>query len=213
MTPARAIGPPAMGDVSWADNWTLGQGTLHGEIMHAESRAVWLAQEPLTIERFDALELPEGFVRSGIGESVADVAYFGRSPGADDDGPLETMQVGGVRFARVARPGEPEPGFRGVLVLPVEKFHRVLFAAGRTIEVMDCGDGADYVPLVANARMPGAPPGDPGRSAVPRALPGGWSVRTLTLDADLLVDLPCPTRAVFFFRRGESFQGPVRLGL
>ena len=46
----------------------------------------------------------------------------------------------------------------------------------------------------------------------PRLLPEGWSVRQVHLDSDLVVDLPCPTRAAFFWSSGDSFQGPIRLG-
>lgn len=210
MSNATAFDLLSLGNLAWTDNWTHGAGTVHGEILHQESRSVWLAQEATTPAAFDALELPDGFLKTGIGESVADVAYFRRSPGAASDGPLETFDVGGMRFARVAVPGVPEPGFRGVLVMPVEKHHRVLYAAGRTLEIMDCGDGRDYVPLMANAAMPGMPPRTDPR---PRVLPPGWKVRSVILAADLVVELPCPTRITLFSRTGESFQGPVRLGL
>jgi hypothetical protein len=97
----------------WSDNWTHGAGTLHMEIMHVASRSVRLAQAAATGVQYDALAPPEGFAKTGIGSSVANLAYFPRSPGADRDGPLETIDVGGVRFSRVARPGSPEPGLRG----------------------------------------------------------------------------------------------------
>jgi hypothetical protein len=195
------------GRPDWTDNWTLGAGLLRMELMHPASRSVWLAQEPVTDADFDALAPPDGFVKSGIGRSVADAAYFRRSPGAERDGPLETRVLGGLRFSRVARPGAPEPGFPGVLVLPVFKHHVVLYRAGRPLDVMSFGDGFDYVPLVAEARGVG---GAARRAAGP--LPGGWSRRTLRLERDLVVELPNPAR-VAFFPDGDSFQGPVRLEL
>jgi hypothetical protein len=197
---------------AWSDNWTHGAGTLHLEILHVASRSVWLSQEAVTDATFDALVPPEGFVKTGVGASVADVAYFRRSPGADRDGPVETLEVGGLRLARVARAaGAPEPGLPGVRVFPVDKHHVLLFRAGRMLEIMDLGDGFDYVPLVVGAR--GAITGDrPSANPRPRALPEGWSVRTLRLERDLVVELPNPTR-VAFFAGGDSFQGPVRLEL
>lgn len=200
--------PRSLGESAWPDNWTRGAGTLHLEILEPATGAVWLAQRPITQTHAASLQLPEGFVVSGIGEAVADLAYFRRSPGATADAPLITREIDGIRFAYVARPGSPEPGFTGVLVIPVEKHHRVLYTAGRTLEIMDCGDGHDYVPLTANARRLDR---DPSRARRPRVLPPGWSVRTIELDTDLVVDLPCPTRAAFFFASGDSFQGPVRL--
>jgi hypothetical protein len=197
-----------LGDPAWTDNWTRGRGTLHGEILDVSAGLVWLAQAPMTREAFDELELPEGFLKTGIGESVADAAFFRRPPGAEGDCPLPTMTVGGVRFSLVARPGMPEVTFPGLIVLPVHKHHRLLYAAGTDLEILDCGDGADYVPLVRHAVMAGRRDAKPR----PRILPEGWSIRRVALPADLVVELPCPTR-VTFFASGDSFQGPLRLGL
>ncbi|HEY2774898.1 MAG TPA: hypothetical protein VGK20_12705 [Candidatus Binatia bacterium] len=198
-----------LGNPSWSDNWTTGHPALHGEIMDVESRSVWLCQQPISYERYDALALPDGFIRTGIGGSTADLAYFRRSPGRDSDGPLQVRDIDGVRFSFVATPGEPEAMLPGLVILPVSKHHRVLYRAGRAIEIMDCGDGFDYVPLVAEARMAGR---RRDRPLPPRTAPKGWSSRFVTLARNLLVELPCPTR-VTFFASGESFQGPVRLGL
>lgn len=197
-----------LGNPEWTDNWTLGRDALHGEVLDTSTGQVWLAQAPMTVEQFEGLALPDGFLPTGIGQSVADAAYFRRSPDADRDGPVETMEIGGIRFARVARPGVPDAPLPGLFVLPVHKHHRLLYSAGSTIEVMDCGDGADYVPLVRHAVMAGR------RSAAPRprVLPEGWSVRRVALERDLLVELPCPTR-VTFFASGDSFQGPLKLGV
>lgn len=198
-----------LGNPVWSDNWTRGHDDLHGEVFDPATGLVWLAQEPMSRQRFDDLELPDGLVKTGIGLSVADAAYFRRSPGAAEDGPLETREIDGLRFSLVARPGAPDAPGPGVFVLPVHKHHRLLYAAGKTIEVMDCGDGADYVPLVRDAVMAGRRADAPRK---PRTLPEGWSVRRVTLERDLVVELPCPTR-VTFFACGDSFQGPLDLGL
>ena len=121
------------------------------------------------------------------------------------------LEVGGVRFARVARPEPPEPGFPGVLLLQVDKHHQVLYRAGRRLEIMSFGDGFDYVPLVTGARGLGGSAGAQG-SAAARVVPDGWSVRQLVLGRDLVVELPNPTR-VAFLAGGDSFQGPLRLPL
>lgn len=199
----------AQGEEGWTDNWTVGGTVLRGEIMDA-SGCIWLAQEPMTIEQYEALQLPEGFHRSGVGVSCADWAYFRRSPLALVDGPLEAREVSGVRFARVALPSTAvDPGVSGALVLPVYKYHRVFYRAGRTIEIADFGDGWDYVPQAVGCRLPGTRWDEP---LPPRVLPEGWSVREVTLSEDLTVDLPHPTR-VCILASGESFMGPIRLGL
>jgi hypothetical protein len=199
--------PPRMGNPAWVANWTLAGLEILGEIMHPETRSVWLSQHAITHDEYAALQLPEGFMKSGTGRSGHDVAFFRRSPGAAVDGPLETIVIGDRTFARVARPGSPEPGFEGLLVLPVYKYHNVMFRAGRTLEIMDCGDGWDYVPQVTEMQgLPGMSPTEQ------RVLPHGWSVREVVLQEDLYVEVPCPAR-VCLFPSGHSFQGPVRLGL
>lgn len=196
-----------MGNPAWSDNWTLAGLDIYGEIMHPETRSVWLSQQPFTLEEYSALQVPEGFLKSGTGRSSHDLAFFRRSPGGTVDGPLATTKIGDRTFSRVARPGPPEPGFNGVLVLPVYKYHNVMFRAGRTIEIMDCGDGWDYVPQVTEMRgLPGVPP------TAERVLPDGWSVREILLQEDLHVEVPCPARVCLFFS-GHIFHGPVRLGL
>lgn len=204
MTPLVAA-HEILGNPAWHHNWTRGGRTLHGEVMDTSSGDVWLAQEPLDRTHYNALELPAGFVRTGVGCSSADIAYFRRSPGASQDGPLEIRALGGVTFARVARPGQFLPGFGDVLVLDVHKHHKLLFTAGRTLEILDPGDGTDHVPQVDPVPREGARAG-----TRPRLLPAGWSVRLVALEQNLVVELPCPAR-VCFFPSGHSFAGPVQL--
>ena len=137
------------------------------------------------------------------------MAFFRRSPEAQCDGPVETMIIDGRTFALVAIPGNPEPEYDlvadGLVVLHVQKHHSVMFAKGRTIEIMSFGDGNDYVPQITEAS------GLFGLStSAERVLPAGWSVREVTLQQDLVVEVPYPAR-VCFFSSGHSFQGPVNL--
>ena len=67
MSGAAAALPAALGNPAWPDNWTVGHPALHGEVMDAGG-GVWLAQAPLLRERFDALALPDGFAKTGIGD-------------------------------------------------------------------------------------------------------------------------------------------------
>jgi len=48
--------------------------------------------------------------------------------------------------------------------------------------------------------------GGPDKEAL--LLPDGWLVRSVEIDETWTVDLPAPTTA-FFFRNGDSFQGPL----
>jgi hypothetical protein len=203
--PTRAAG---LGSTSSTHNWTIGRDGLVVEIMDVATSGVWLCQQPMTDEEFQALSLPDGFIPLGIGGAVADAAYFRRSPGADVDGPVDTMDVDGHTFSFVARPGERETAFDEAMVLAVDKHHSMWFATGRTLEILDMGDGRSYIPqTTATTSMSTAGVG--GRE---RVLAEDWSILTVTLESDLLVEVANPAR-VCFLADGSSFQGPVDLDL
>ena len=193
-----------LGNPEWTLNWTIGRPGPYMEITELANRTVWLCQQPISYEEGKALKLPEGFVITGIGESAHDAAFFPRSPDATEDGPLETMKVGERTFSKVGMPGKLESGFKDVLVLPVYKYHKVLFKAGRTIEILTMEDGKDYVPNVYGLKAMF------GKTPKERILPVGWSVREVTLHEDLILEIPNPAR-VCFFKTGSGFHGPVNL--
>ncbi|CAB4884587.1 unannotated protein [freshwater metagenome] len=195
------------GDPAWSNQWSLGGLEFYGELMDIATNSVWLSCEPITPLDYAALEAPDGFRKSGVGRSAHDAAFFLRPPGTTVDGPVESVRVGARSFGLVARPGKPEPGFTNVMVLPVYKSHRVLFAAGRTLEVIDIGHGWSLIPQATDSQLGNGPT----RGSRPaRVLPEGWEPRLVTIDRDLVVDLPYPAR-VAIFANGDIFHGPVRL--
>ncbi|MEL7209584.1 MAG: hypothetical protein AAGK32_15335, partial [Actinomycetota bacterium] len=76
-----------------------------------------------------SLVLPEGFAVSGVAGVVADEAWFARSPDASDNGPVDTMLVGDLTFARVARPLRFE-SLGPITVVTVAKHHTMRYRAG-----------------------------------------------------------------------------------
>ena len=93
--------------------------------------------------------------------------------------------------------------------LPVFKSHRVYFAAGRTLEVIDTNDdfagGSTLLPQAVESHL------HQRRSEIkPRRMPAGWTSRFITLTEDLIVDLPCPAR-VAIFNNGDIFHGPTTI--
>jgi len=193
-----------LGNLDWIPNWTIGRPGPYMEITRLDNRTVWLCQQPVSYEEGKSLALPEGFAITGIGEAAHDAAFFPRSPDAATDGPLETIKVGKYIFSKVAKPGKPETGFRDVLVLPVYKYHKVLFKAGRTIEILMMEDGKDYVPNVYGIKAMF------GKTPKERILPDDWSIREITLTEDLILEIPNPAR-VCFFKTGSGFHGPVKI--
>ena len=120
---------PRLGNPEWVDNWTVGEG-LRMEFIDAQGQ-VWLCHEPVTEQRARALSLPDGASLALLGGLVADAAYFSRSPLADTDGPLDTMEVDGLRFSFVARPVGQRTRREAPTVLSIDKHHTMLYASGR----------------------------------------------------------------------------------
>ena len=170
---------------------------LHIEIMQAATRDVWLAQAPIEPGDFEALEVPEGWVKSGAGRGAMDRARFRRSPGAESDVPVDEIDLVGTRSAHVARAQQvvpPEPG-QPVQIL-VEKHHDLGCDAGRELRIPCLPDSSEYVEQI----HPGG--------AAETPFPPGWSLGRLQLREPLDVCLPCPV-ACFFFANGASFAGPL----
>ena len=71
------------------------------------------------------------------------------------------------------------------------------FTAGRAIPVLVLPEGREYVHVI-----------DGGSGEPALQLPEGWRLREVSLDKDWIVRLPRPA-TVFFFPRGDSFQGPI----
>lgn len=197
------------GNSDWSANWTLGGCEFYGEIMDTATFGVWLTTEPISPELYAALQVPDGYRKSGCGRSQHDAAYFRRPPNAESDGPVETIRVDNYTFALVARPGVPESGFDGVTVLPVYKSHRLLFRAGRTLEIIDTNDefpgGTSLIPQVTETHLKKRR-----AESRPRTMPEGWSSRFITLNDDVVIDLPSPAR-VAIFNNGDIFHGPTTI--
>jgi hypothetical protein len=198
-----------IGNPEWDQNWTLDGLGFYGEIMELATQKVWLCQQSFTSEQYEALEAPEGFIKSGVGRSSHDVAYFRGPPTESMDGPLATITVNGRCFSHVAMLGEIDLNYSikrdKLLLIEIHKHHSVIFAKGRKIEILSMGDGMDYVSQVTE--VTGMPLG---LKFAARILPDGWSVREVKLKEDLFVEIPFPAK-VCFFASGDSFHGPVKL--
>ena len=167
------------------------------EVIEVATGNVWQAFEPTPADWLEGVELEPGFVSVGHGAGIMDRSWFRRSPGAEADGPAEERDIAGRRFFLCARapasfdPGPPRFG-------SIDKYHSVLFEAGRSVDVLNSPEGRLYVQIVGGPDSP-AP-----------TLPDGWVCETVGLDVDWIVDLPNPCET-FWFRGLVSFQGPVEL--
>ena len=188
---------PRLGNPEWRDNWTVGRG-LRMEFLDQLGQ-VWQCHESVTKEQTRDLVLPAGASLALLGHAVADIAFFARSPGAAVAGPLDAVDVDGLRFSMVARPLANER-VAGVTVMSIDKHHTTLYAAGRVIELLDFGDGTFATPAWKTANRSGE------RSDLD--LPNGWALRTAELTNDLGATIPNPA-TVAILADGSGFHGPL----
>ena len=171
-----------------------------GEIADLERKEVWMSAEPNPRDWWETLEVAPPCRKAGYGHGTFDRAWFRRSPGMPEDGPAQRREFGGVSFIHVARiPDPPErPSERGPVRLLVDKHHSVVFEKGRKVSIATAAGGRHFVRLTENPVQ-----------HEPTPVPDGWSIREVVLDADWLVELPCPTET-YWMDRAESYQGPIR---
>jgi hypothetical protein len=168
------------------------------EIIDTTTREVWQDRLPTPRAWWDGLELEAPYAKAGYGAGSMDGMWFRRSPGAAEDGPVRTHEIGGRAFFCCAvAPGAIEPGTPRRFW--VDKHHSLLYRAGRTVAVLTSDAGEDFV-LVVEGR-PGAPS---------PALPEGFSLGEVALAEDWTVDLPAPAMT-YWFEGLISYQGPVAL--
>jgi hypothetical protein len=178
----------------------IGAQELHGEILDPSTGNVWQSLEPITREDYQGLPLELGWLRVGIGRGAMDEHWFARSPGGDEDGPMELREIGGRGFGLCARPASAATrpaGPDGPRLLLVQKHHVIRFVAGREVPVLLHPDGERFVHVVEG-----------GEGKAPLALPEGWELESVKLAEDWVLQLPTPT-TVFFFPNGDSYQGPL----
>ncbi len=195
---SHALGIPH----EWRQNWTTSSHAHYGELIDVSTRTIWLSCEPMSPSDFEQLTPPIGFEKSGVGRTVHDAAVFLRSPGASTNGPLETMMVEGREFAFVAQPGRGSMSAPNVFLVDVEKHHRVLYRAGRVVEVLRDECGTDLVLQITEAQRPGSV------NVNERLLPQGWTSRFVTFSVTTVLDVSSPAR-IASFSNGHVFHGPV----
>jgi len=188
-----------LGNPEWIDNWTLGDG-LRFEVIESATQRVFICQQAVTAGEFDAFDPPDGFGMALVGEPRADQAWFARSPQAEVDGPVETAEIGGRQFSYVARPLGIESLASGAVEMTIDKYHAMLYRAGRTIDVLDFGDGTVATPAWGSR--------DPLAEVSDAMVVDGWQLRQVELAEDLVTFIPNPAR-VIVLDNAFGFHGPL----
>jgi hypothetical protein len=160
----------------------------------------WLTPDP-TIEQYEALSFPVGWLRNQPREGVGAVGRFRRSPGATADGEFTRNWIENMPWVHVATVveflGALDPAGLLTAVL-VDKHHELTWFGGNDITVITDPGGERYA-LVSR---------DANRTFETPTMPAGWTHEIITLSEDVLILLPQPTTVIRSDNQ-DSFQGPV----
>ncbi len=170
------------------------------EVLGPSEIVVWLGLD-LTLEEFNALELPAGWTKNQPRETEPDGGSFARSPDATVDGVFTDAEHFGHSWRHNATVIETNTLLddEGLLRLNrVAKFHEVRFDAGRTLFVLISPEDERFVRISRDA----------GRKSEVPTLPNGWQLVEHVIAEELAFDLPNPTLNIRCDNE-DSFQGPV----
>ena len=186
-----------------AENFHPVEPGLHMEIMDAGTRMVWQAMANVSQEDYETLVVEAPYQKTGVGVLAGYCSYFRKSPNADHDGPMETLELGGYSWSRCAQPAYAPrfpAGPDGPTQIEVNKHHTIVYAAGSELFCLESPESETSVQVVGTAA-----------AAEALTIPDGWSRSSVKLEEETSVELPCPTSALFFSAQPEllSFQGPV----
>ena len=172
------------------------------QILSMNEIIVWVSQD-LTVEEFEAIELPAGWFKNQPRETDPDGGMFHRSPDAEVDGEFTYEEHYGHEWmhnATVIEANTPLDDDALLRLNRIKKYHTVFFNAGRTLKVLISPKGEKYVRITRDVNR---------TSEVP-TMPDGWVLLDHVTSEKLTIDLPNPTDNI----RGDnedSFQGPVSL--
>lgn len=174
------------------------------EILHMVSPneiVVWLNQDGLTVEEFEAIELESGWFKNQPREGDADGGRFFRSPNASADGEFTDEEHHGRLWRHVATVTQANQPLDAEAILranTIVKHHEVTFNAGRVLPVLVSPDGEAYVRITRDA----------GRTSDTPTMPPDWTLTEHETTEELVVRLPDETINIRADNE-DSFQGPV----
>jgi haloalkane dehalogenase len=154
----------------------------------------------ITLEEYEALELPQGWMTTPPKEFDPDEGGHTRSPGAANDGDYTYGNFFGFDWLHNATVIEFGISMDSEGLLSgayVSKHQEVTYYAGKVLHVIVSPEGDYYIRLIRDAF----------RSAEEPSLPVDWQKIEYVLPEDLTVRFPNPTLAIFA-DNGDSFQGP-----
>lgn len=176
------------------------------QIISAESILVWVNENKLTQEQFDAIELTSSWIKNEPREGIPNFARFLRSPDATQDGEYTTAEHFGYQWlfnAEIIQNNVPLPSNEEGLLTGrfIAKYHEVTFDAGTILSILISPDGEEYVLISRDAN----------RTTDVPVIPQNWQLEDRQISEQLVIELPNPTLNIRAENNQDSWQGPVNL--
>ena len=160
----------------------------------------WANTDGITLEEFNALELPEGWTKNQPREVLWDDGEFSNSPG-QEPGVFVNEELFGFQWQHVATVGEREYSLDPDAILvgsDVFKNHTVYFNAGSIVQLVVSPEGDTYLFATRDAN----------RTTDVATLPEGWQRSEFVPETAIQIQLPNPTINIRADNQ-DSFQGPL----
>jgi len=171
------------------------------EIMSAQEIITWKNLSSMTVEEFEAIELPTGWIKNQPREGEADSGMFARSPDETADGIFDDRELFGYLWRHVATVIETGIKLDDQVLLSgnrIRKYHTLIYNAGRTLHILTSPEGERYVRVSR----------DYGRTTDDPAIPDTWNLIQEVISEEMNIQLPNPTLNIRADNE-DSFQGPV----
>ena len=173
------------------------------EIMEVRSPTeiiTWASAE-MTIEEFEAIELPAGWFKNQPREIEMDEGVFHRSPSAEVDGEFVREELFGYNWTHVATVIETNIPMddEGLLTgSTVHKYHQITYFEDRSVFFLISPEGEQFIRVSRDA----------GRTSDIPTMPQSWQHLEVANDQLLTLDLPENTWVIRADNE-DSFQGPI----
>ena len=170
------------------------------ELIDNQNQEVWLTGD-FTLEEFEAYQPPMMWAKNQPRSGTADGGEFLRSPGCAEDGQYTYLHAIEKEFLNVVKlidMGSPMDPQGLVTKTVLEKYHVVIFDAGKTVYILEDPEGLQYI-LVSR---------DVNRLTDTFTVPQGWTFTEHLLEEELKVELS-ENVSVLRVDNEDSFQGPL----
>jgi pimeloyl-ACP methyl ester carboxylesterase len=171
------------------------------QIVSPNEIITWKNVSELTVEEFEAIDLPQGWLKNQPREGDTDAGFFARSPGELMDGPLIKAEHFGYEWEHVATITEVNVSMddQGLLSAnTISKYHEITYYAWRLVNILVSPEGDRYIRVTR----------DEGRTSDTPTIPSDWELIKEVTTEELNIQLPNPTINIRADNE-DSFQGPI----